>query len=104
MGAVHQRSVRRIAPIPTPPLKGRGLAASPLNRGTPPGTGRILLPLSGLITAVFVGWIADRKLVDAETGLAGGPLLPVWRFLVAWLCPIAVFLILLFGLFPQLIS
>ncbi len=67
-------------------------------------TGRILLPLSGLITAVFVGWIADRKLVDAETGLAGGPLLPVWRFLVAWLCPIAVFLILLFGLFPQLIS
>ena len=67
-------------------------------------TGRILLPLSGLITAVFVGWIADRKLVDAETGLAGGPLLTLWRFLIAWLCPIAVFLILLFGLFPQLIS
>ena len=67
-------------------------------------TGRILLPLSGLITAVFIGWIADRKLVDEETGLQRGPLLPVWRFLVAWLCPIAVFLILLFGLFPQLIS
>ena len=67
-------------------------------------TGRILLPLSGLITAVFIGWIADRKLVDEETGLKGGPLLPLWRFLVAWLCPIAVFLILLFGLFPQLIS
>ena len=67
-------------------------------------TGKILLPLSGLITAVFIGWIADRKLVDGETGLGGGPLLPVWRFLIAWLCPIAVFLILLFGLFPQLIS
>lgn len=67
-------------------------------------TGRILLPLSGLITAVFIGWVADRRLVDEETGLQSGPLLPVWRFLVAWLCPLAVFLILLFGLFPQLIS
>lgn len=67
-------------------------------------TGRILLPLSGLITAIFIGWVADRKLVNEETGLQSGPLLPVWRFLVAWLCPIAVFLILLFGLFPQLIS
>ncbi|MEW6018683.1 MAG: sodium-dependent transporter [Pseudomonadota bacterium] len=67
-------------------------------------TGKILLPFSGLITAVFIGWVADRKLVDSETGLAGGPLLPVWRFLVAWLCPLAVFLILLFGLFPQLLG
>ncbi|WP_333585962.1 sodium-dependent transporter [Phenylobacterium sp.] len=67
-------------------------------------TGRLLLPLSGLITAVFIGWVADRRLVDEETGLQKGPLLPLWRFLVAWLCPVAVFLILLFGLFPQLVS
>ncbi|HEV2079339.1 MAG TPA: sodium-dependent transporter [Allosphingosinicella sp.] len=67
-------------------------------------TGRILLPLSGLITAVFIGWIADRRLVDPESGLRSGGLLPVWRFLVAWLCPIAVGLILVFSLFPQLIS
>ena len=66
-------------------------------------TGRILLPLSGLITALFIGWIADRKLVDPESGLAPGGLLPVWRFLVAWLCPLAVGLILLFSLFPQLV-
>lgn len=67
-------------------------------------TGRILLPLSGLITAIFVGWIADRKLVDPETGLSSGGMLPVWRFLVAWLCPVAVALILVFSLFPQLIT
>jgi len=66
-------------------------------------TGKILLPLSGLITAVFIGWFADKKIVNGETGLSG-PLLPVWRFLIAWLCPLAVFLILLFGLFPSLIS
>ena len=67
-------------------------------------TGRILLPLAGLTTAIFIGWIADRRLVDTESGLHAGGLLPIWRFLVAWLCPIAVALILVFSLFPQLIA
>lgn len=65
-------------------------------------TGKLLLPLSGLITALFIGWVADRKLVNAETGLGGGGL-AVWRFLIAWLCPLAVFAILVIGLFPQLL-
>ncbi|MDO9587331.1 MAG: sodium-dependent transporter [Brevundimonas sp.] len=65
-------------------------------------TGKLLLPLSGLITAIFIGWVADRKLVDAETGLSGGGL-AAWRFLIAWLCPLAVFAILVIGLFPQLL-
>ena len=66
-------------------------------------TGRLLLPLSGLITAIFIGWVADRKLVNAETGLKGGAL-TAWRFLVAWLCPLAVAAILVIGLFPQLLG
>ncbi|MFC0632491.1 sodium-dependent transporter [Brevundimonas balnearis] len=66
-------------------------------------TGRLLLPLSGLITAVFIGWVADRKLVDAETGLSGAGL-AAWRFLIAWLCPLAVTAILVLGLFPQILG
>jgi len=64
---------------------------------------RLLLPLSGLITSIFVGWIADRKLVNEETGLSGHNLL-LWRFLIAWLCPLALGAILLFRLFPQLVG
>lgn len=64
---------------------------------------RILLPTSGLITAIFIGWIADRKLVDGEAGMSARKLL-LWRFLVAWLCPLSVGAILLFGLFPQLLG
>ena len=64
-------------------------------------SGQLLLPLSGLITAIFIGWFADRRLIDAENGLDGG-LHRLYRFLIAWLCPIAVALILLFGLFPDL--
>ena len=66
-------------------------------------TGRLLLPLSGLITAIFVGWVADRKLVNGETGLKGGGL-TAWRFLIAWLCPLAVAAILVIGLFPHLLG
>lgn len=66
-------------------------------------TGRLLLPLSGLITAIFIGWVADRKLVDAETGLTGAKL-ALWRFLVAWLCPLGVAAILVIGLFPGLLG
>lgn len=62
-------------------------------------TSKILLPLSGLLTAIFVGWIADRRLTDSENGISG-PLQPLWRFLVAWLCPIALTVILIAGIFP----
>ncbi|RED16621.1 sodium-dependent transporter [Parasphingopyxis lamellibrachiae] len=65
--------------------------------------GTILLPVAALLTAIFIGWKADRNLVVAETGLEGG-LFALWRFLIAWLCPLAVTLILLFGLFPGLLG
>lgn len=66
-------------------------------------TGKVMLPLAALLVAVFVGWRADRNLVQGETGLTGG-MFGLWRFLVAWLCPVAVFLVLLFGLFPGLLG
>lgn len=66
-------------------------------------TSKLFLPLSGLITAVFVGWVADKKIVNAETGLTGGAL-SMWRFLIAWLCPVAVTAILVIGMFPQLLG
>ena len=65
-------------------------------------TGKIMLPLGALLVAVFVGWRADSNLVKAQTGLSGG-MFVLWRFLVAWAAPIAVTLVLLFGLFPGLL-
>ncbi|TIX50197.1 sodium-dependent transporter [Alteraurantiacibacter aquimixticola] len=66
-------------------------------------TGRLMLPLAGLGLAIFIGWRADRRLVEVESGLSGGMFM-LWRGLVAWLAPVAVFLILLFGLFPSLLG
>lgn len=66
-------------------------------------TGKVMLPLAGLGLSVFVGWRADRKLVEAETGL-GHRAFGLWRLLVAWVAPVGVGLILLFGLFPSLLG
>ena len=64
-------------------------------------TSRLTMPIGALLTAVFVGWIADQRLVGAENGLAGGLHL-FWRFLVRWLCPLALAAILIVGIFPGL--
>ena len=66
-------------------------------------TGKVMLPLGAFFTAVFVGWKADRKLVEQMTGLSGF-WLSIWRFLIAWVCPLAVGTILVTGLFPGLLG
>jgi len=65
--------------------------------------GKVLLPIAALMTTIFIGWKADKNLVNAQTGLRGGKL-SFYRFLTAWVSPIAVSLILIFGLFPSLLA
>lgn len=66
-------------------------------------TGKMMLPLAGFGLSIFIGWRADRRLIEAESGLSGKSFL-LWRGLVSWLAPVAVGLILLFGLFPALLG
>ncbi len=66
-------------------------------------TGKIMLPLGALLTSIFIGWKADRTLLRTATGLSPA-VFGLWRFLIAWLCPIAVTIILVTGLFPSLLE
>ena len=63
-------------------------------------TGKLTMPIGALLTSVFVGWVVSRRLLDAESGLAGG-LYGVWIFLVRWFCPLMLALILAGGIFPE---
>ncbi|MBA4764918.1 sodium-dependent transporter [Qipengyuania huizhouensis] len=66
-------------------------------------TGKVMLPLGALLTSIFIGWKADANLLRTTTGLS--PLaFGLWRFLIAWLCPIAVTIILVTGLFPSILG
>ena len=66
-------------------------------------TSRLTMPIGGLLTAVFIGWIAEKRLVDAENGLEGS-LHRLWLFLVRWLCPLALGAILIVGIFPSILG
>ena len=58
-----------------------------------------LLPLSGLLVAVYVGWFWKGEEEKAEL-LSGGAgwVYPVWHFLIRYLAPLAVAVILYFKL------
>ena len=51
-----------------------------------------LLPIGGLLIAVFTGWFLDRKFTQLELEEGHGPfrLFGVWRFLVRVVCPVAI--------------
>lgn len=66
-------------------------------------TGKVTMPVGAMLTSIFIGWVANKRLVDSENGL-GGALHVFWRFLVCWLCPIALAAILLVGIFPSLLA
>lgn len=58
----------------------------------------ILLPLSGLIMAIFVGWILPRSLVRAELDADSNPLwFAIWQNLLRYLVPL-VLLVVFFSL------
>lgn len=56
------------------------------------------LPIGGLVTAVFVGHVMgmEESLAELEAEGARMPLAGLWLFLVRWVCPVAIGLILVF--------
>ena len=61
-------------------------------------TSNVMLPLGGILIAVFAGWIMGTAARD-ELGLAEGSVFKTWRFLSRYVCPIAIGAVLVFNLF-----
>ena len=53
----------------------------------------VMLPLGGLLVAVFVGWRMSRRATLEELGVADGVFFRTWRVLVQVVAPIGVLLI-----------
>lgn len=58
---------------------------------------QILLPVGGLLIAIFVGWFVNRKVLIGELGLGEGSLFKLWYFLIRYVAPVAVFLVFVLG-------
>jgi NSS family neurotransmitter:Na+ symporter len=61
-------------------------------------TANVLLPLGGILIAVFAGWVLPRSATLDELGGRDGFGYRLWRFLVRYVAPTAVTLVLLNGL------
>jgi NSS family neurotransmitter:Na+ symporter len=59
----------------------------------------LLMPLGGFLIAVFSGWVIEKKLMESEFG---APFFRVWRPLVRWVIPIAIGVVLVFGVAEKL--
>lgn len=57
----------------------------------------IMLPLGGMLIAIFAGWIMCRNSTADELGGTGGAY-KAWRFAVRFIAPIGIFLVLFFAI------
>ena len=65
-------------------------------------TAIVMLPLLGILTSVFVGWVWKRDDMRAELTAEGGvdkATYPVIRFLLRYVCPVLVSVVFVFGIY-----
>jgi NSS family neurotransmitter:Na+ symporter len=51
---------------------------------------QILLPLGGMLIAIFVGWFMKESLIKDEIGNTNTTLYLMWRFFVKFVAPLCV--------------
>ena len=64
-------------------------------------TAIVMLPLLGILTAIFVGWVWKKEDMKAELTAQGGidsKTYPVIRFLLRYVCPVLVSVVFVFGI------
>ena len=64
-------------------------------------TAIVMLPILGILTSIFVGWVWNKEDMKAELTAEGGvdkATYPVVRFLLKWVCPILVSVVFICGI------
>lgn len=61
-------------------------------------SGSISLPVGGLLVAILVGWIAPRAAMRSELPNASDRVFSIWHFVIRYVAPVAVIVILILGL------
>ena len=62
-------------------------------------TANVMLPLSGLLTALFVGWCVAKESLQSNLALSGGSF-ALWYNLVRFVTPVAVAIVFVYNLMP----
>jgi NSS family neurotransmitter:Na+ symporter len=57
-------------------------------------TANLMMPVSGFLLAVFVGWLVKPEAIAAELQMKNPALFRVWYWLLRWVAPVSIALIL----------
>jgi NSS family neurotransmitter:Na+ symporter len=63
-------------------------------------TTNVLLPLGGFLMAIFVGWVMKRDIIAHELAHDSPRFRQLWFFLIRYVSPVAVLIVLLAGIYP----
>ena len=66
-------------------------------------TASIMLPLGGLLIAIFVGWFASKELARDEAKFASDHWFQLWYVVLRYLSPLAISAIFLHGLYKAFV-
>ena len=61
-------------------------------------SGSIALPVGGLLIAILVGWVAPKAAMRSELPHASDGMFAAWHFVIRYIAPTAVIIILILGL------
>lgn len=67
-------------------------------------TANIMLPLSGLLIALFVGYIMKRELVDFEMQGTAPMVMKLWRATLRYIAPVAISAVFAMGVYDKFFS
>ncbi|HJP52964.1 MAG TPA: sodium-dependent transporter [Pseudomonadales bacterium] len=78
-------------------LSDYGLAGKDINGVLDYFSNQILLPVGGLLIAIFAGWFVDRNTTLDELNMHDGLVFKLWHFLIRLVVPPAVFIVFVLG-------
>ena len=58
-------------------------------------TASIMLPLGGLLIALFAGWVMERESTEREFSFNNRYVYPVWHIMIRYVAPFLVFIVFL---------
>ena len=59
---------------------------------------QVIMPIGGMLYAIFVGWWVSREVSLSEIGLEDGAVFKLWMLLVRVVAPLAIAVVFVFNL------
>jgi NSS family neurotransmitter:Na+ symporter len=64
----------------------------------------VMLPLGGMFIALFCAYMLPKTVVGAQLGIQSGAMAILWKIVCGVIAPLAVLIVFIATLFPQLVS